>query len=84
MAKRNIVYQFTVNVVKGGYVLTYPSFTENADLSKFGITIPFEPSFEILTEVFTSQRKLNQKIKEVWGGISHSSCPLFNDDISKK
>ena len=50
--------KITIEVLPGGFVLTYPK-------------APFTPSPpQTFSEVFTSQRKLNQKIKEVIAEIS--------------
>lgn len=47
-------FQITIEVVKGGFILTYPH-----QASKEG------DDWTIEREVFVSSRKLNQKIKEV-------------------
>lgn len=49
--------QIVIEVVKGGFVLTYPR-----ELN------PGAPTFE--REVFTSTRKMNQKIKDVLDTLS--------------
>jgi len=46
----------TIEVVQGGFILTYPVISASADGSDYT---------EQAREVFVSPRKLNQKIKEV-------------------
>jgi hypothetical protein len=50
--------QITIEVVSGGFILAYPTLTTEED--KFSVT----------REVFSSQRKLNQRLKEVIGTLS--------------
>ena len=62
-------YSITIEIVKGGFLLSYPAPDPSAnELSKFGITS--SQDFIFAREVFTSQRKMNQKIKEVLNMIS--------------
>ena len=42
----------TIEIVTGGFILTYPKVSENDVV-------------DLCREVFTSPRKLNQKVKEV-------------------
>lgn len=51
-------HQIVIDVVKGGFVLTYPAPDLNGVLTVW------------TREVFTSQRKLTQKIKEVLEAVS--------------
>lgn len=46
----------TIAVLKGGFVLTYPSLSDDA--------------LGTVREVFVSPRKLNQKIKEIIDALS--------------
>jgi hypothetical protein len=48
--------QITIQVVTGGFILTYPSFKDGVG--------------SLSTEVIVSPRKLNQKLKEVIDSIS--------------
>lgn len=56
----NIRIPITIEVVKGGFVLTYPSPSKESSV--------FNYSMEC--EVFTSQRKLTQKLKDVLDTLS--------------
>lgn len=49
-----------IEVVKGGFILTYPTQVKEGDSERW----------ETAREVFVSPRKLNQKLKEVIDTIS--------------
>ena len=51
--------QITIEVVSGGFILAYPTLTAGT-----------EDKFSVTREVFSSQRKLNQRLKEVIGTLS--------------
>ena len=53
--------KITIDVVTGGFVMTYPLAVATGQ--------PERVEFQLVTEVFTSQRKLNQKIKDVIAAI---------------
>lgn len=50
----------TIEVVAGGFILTYPVISTNDDGSEYSV---------LAREVFVSPRKLNQKLKEVIDSI---------------
>jgi hypothetical protein len=54
--KENKMQNITIAVLKGGFVLTYPSLSDDA--------------LGTVREVFVSPRKLNQKIKEIIDALS--------------
>lgn len=59
--------QITIEVVKGGFILTYPVMTD-------GLGVDYQ------REVFVSPRKLNQKIKEVIDTLSLVSEEKTTDE----
>jgi hypothetical protein len=52
--------QLTIEVVKGGFILQYPTQVPNAS----------QEEWVTAREVFVSPRKLNQKVKEVIESVS--------------
>ncbi len=60
--------QIIIEVVAGGFILTYPVFV--SELEKFGLEVVNGEKVEMAREVFVSPRKLNQKLKEVIDNVS--------------
>jgi hypothetical protein len=60
MSKNLYGEQITIEVVAGGFILSYPTFVGDGD----------DEHTEVAREVFVSPRKLNQKLKEVIESVS--------------
>ena len=70
MTKNLYGEQITIEVVTGGFILTYPVFVN--ELSKFGLETlkGGDETVQAAREVFVSPRKLNQKLKDVIASVS--------------
>jgi len=70
MTKNLYGEQITIEVVAGGFILTYPVFVN--ELSKFGLEAlkGGDETVHTAREVFVSPRKLNQKLKDVIASVS--------------
>jgi hypothetical protein len=71
MTKNLYGEQITIEVVGGGFILTYPVFTTETTPPRF--VADGESTTEVVVqarEVFVSPRKLNQKLKEVIASVS--------------
>lgn len=64
--KSNTDHFISIEVIKGGFVLTYPQPEDK--LARFGLSSSSE-SFSTQREVFTSERKLTQKLKDVLASL---------------
>lgn len=53
--KNNYGEQLTIEIVTGGFILTYPVL----------VTVDGHEATEVCREVFSSPRKLQQKVKDV-------------------
>jgi len=60
MSKNLYGEQITIEVVQGGFILSYPTFVGDGD----------DEHTETTREVFVSPRKLNQKLKDVIATVS--------------
>jgi hypothetical protein len=69
MTKNLYGERISIEVVAGGFILTYPVFVSK--LEKFGIEADgVNETVEEAREVFVSPRKLNQKLKDVIASVS--------------
>lgn len=58
MGELDFNHRITIEVVKGGFLLHYPQKSDNGTF------------FNQAREIFTSSRKMNQRIKEVLEAVS--------------
>lgn len=64
--KSNTDHFISIEVIKGGFVLSYPRGEDT--LAQFGLSSS-TASFSIQRELFTSERKLTQKLKDVLASL---------------